>query len=380
MRSSMAESVADSPAPRRQLQWLTAAAVTVSATAVVVATSVLVTLGVLRSSATEVAKPEPPTIAVGIQYGDIQSLVGGTIQRIPRATFSVEASGTVTRDGALAGVVVEEGQAFAWLGRRPVIRLRGDVPARRDLGPGSRGSDVRSLQESLVRLGYKVTVSGKYGASTARAVYEMYRALGARPLLADGRTATKTQAHRSVLPLAEYVFSPTGAVQTVGQCGRWGQRLAGELCTLQTVAATLLIDVPTSQATAVSAGQPVLVTVGGAQHTATVQGEYLEHLGTETAPVRELRRFVIVLDAAMAPSDLLKIDGLGQIVVAAAEGQLLVPATAVHHDGTNAWLVTERGERIDIRLGLCSAGRCAVSGDALELTEGLRVVVPVEPK
>ncbi len=364
-------------APGQRLEWLTAASVAAIAVVLIAASSVLVTLGVLRSSSGEEGPDEAPDILVAIEAGSLRSLVSGTIRRVPRATFTVAVSGTVTKDGALAGVIVEEGDALTWISQRPVILLRGSAPASRDLGPGSRGSDVRNLQQSLVRLGYKVPVNGRYGASTARAVYAMYRELGARPRLAGGGTATKQQAHLSTLPLAEYVFSPTGAVQTVDPCGRWGQRVSGDLCGVQTVAATLVLDVPASQAASVAEGQQVLFTVGGEQRTATVRGAYEAGAPKDPASVAEFKRFVIEPDGELSTPELLSVQGLGQVVVATAADQFLVPAAAVHDDGTRTWLVPEEGGILEVRLGLCASGRCAVSGDALQ--EGRRIVVSAGP-
>lgn len=92
------------------------------------------------------------------------------------------------RDGVLnhtdcrPGGTVESGTTPWTISGQPVIALATAEPLYRDLRPGSRGSDVRSLQDELARLGFPVDVDGSYGPVTRDAV----QALRARNDLPKG--------------------------------------------------------------------------------------------------------------------------------------------------------------------------------------------------
>jgi len=94
-------------------------------------------------------------------------------------------SGRVTAVECEPGGQIVSGSSPVTVDDRPVIALATSIPLWRDLGPGSRGADVSSLQEELARLGFDVDVSGVYGTATRNAVRDLFRGAGqARP---DGR-------------------------------------------------------------------------------------------------------------------------------------------------------------------------------------------------
>src|SRR5690606_16110618 len=55
-----------------------------------------------------------------------------------------------------------------------VLALHTSTPLWRDLGVGSRGDDVRAVQEELTRLGHEVEATGYYGAGTAAAMSQVW--------------------------------------------------------------------------------------------------------------------------------------------------------------------------------------------------------------
>lgn len=78
------------------------------------------------------------------------------------------------------GAEVTAGQVLLEVGGRPLVLLRGEVPAYRDLRPGSQGRDVEQLQQALRDLGYP-TGSDRPGVlerGTKGALTKFYQALG----------------------------------------------------------------------------------------------------------------------------------------------------------------------------------------------------------
>ena len=94
-------------------------------------------------------------------------------------------SGRLTQALCRADQPIRSGRAVARIDDRPVLGLATALPLYRNLTSGSRGRDVRAVQQELRRLGHKVRVDGRYRAGTRAAVRSMQRKAGiARP---DGR-------------------------------------------------------------------------------------------------------------------------------------------------------------------------------------------------
>lgn len=86
---------------------------------------------------------------------------------------------TLTRMPEKAGDRVKPGHVIAEIDGRPVILLRGRLPAYRNLHEGDHGPDVSQLQRELLRLGYAdYDARGDFGQSTALALLLFYRHLG----------------------------------------------------------------------------------------------------------------------------------------------------------------------------------------------------------
>lgn len=96
-------------------------------------------------------------------------------------------SGVVTALHAGPGTEVVSGTAALEVAGVPVLALHTRVPLYRALSTGTRGDDVRSLQDELIRLGYDVTPDGRYGRGTSAAVRHLKSSVGfSRP---DGSLA-----------------------------------------------------------------------------------------------------------------------------------------------------------------------------------------------
>ncbi|MDE0572650.1 hypothetical protein ON058_04385 [Demequina sp. B12] len=76
------------------------------------------------------------------------------------------------------GTELAEGSIAVEVSGRPVILLEGDLPAYRDLRPGSSGADVLQLEESLKRLGLLDKADSDWDAATGAAVQALYAQSG----------------------------------------------------------------------------------------------------------------------------------------------------------------------------------------------------------
>lgn len=78
-----------------------------------------------------------------------------------------------------SGTAVARGKALYTVDGKPVVLMRGAMPAYRRLAVDTEGQDVRQLEENLVALGYTgFTVDEEFTASTADAVERWQAGLG----------------------------------------------------------------------------------------------------------------------------------------------------------------------------------------------------------
>ncbi|MEU0488109.1 peptidoglycan-binding domain-containing protein [Nocardiopsis sp. NPDC006139] len=96
----------------------------------------------------------------------------------PTLDLAFGGSGRVTSSACVPGTVLASGEEAARVDDRPVVALATSMPLYRDLGRGSRGGDVRALQQELDRLGHATAVDGVYGWQTHQAVREFQREAG----------------------------------------------------------------------------------------------------------------------------------------------------------------------------------------------------------
>ena len=145
--------------------------------------------------AAETAAPTPSAITVPVEKRVLSSevIVRGTVrygspQPVVLAASEVK-QGSGTGGGAdivttrpTRGARVGEGTVAMSVSGRPVFVLRGGQPSHRDMGPGSRGPDVRQLEAALSRMGFfPGAVDGRYDGDTAAAVASFYERSGWEP-------------------------------------------------------------------------------------------------------------------------------------------------------------------------------------------------------
>lgn len=107
---------------------------------------------------------------------------------------------SVTGPTVLTGVRVRVGQRFGAgtqlleISGRPLVVLKGKVPAYRDLRPGMQGRDVAQLQAALSALRHPTgDTPGTFGAGTKSALEAFYRSLG-YPVPTTGDASEQTLA------------------------------------------------------------------------------------------------------------------------------------------------------------------------------------------
>ena len=120
---------------------------------------------------------------------------------------------------ASRGGRLSPGQVAAEVDGRPVLLLRGKLPAYRNLRIGDTGPDVRELQSALIGLGYSdFDPAGFFGDSTALAVQVLYQHLGYRvPTFTPKakKTAPFPPEPEVYLPMGEVSYLPSGSALVV---------------------------------------------------------------------------------------------------------------------------------------------------------------------
>lgn len=128
--------------------------------------------------------PPPSLITVPVERRTLSQnvVVRGTIRPSDETDLVVASAAgatVITRLDKEAGDLIEEGDVVVEVAGRPVIALRGELPAFRNLIPTLDGPDVRQLEQALVRLGYDPgPVDSSYSPKTGDAVAALYRDRG----------------------------------------------------------------------------------------------------------------------------------------------------------------------------------------------------------
>ncbi|MEV5385956.1 HlyD family efflux transporter periplasmic adaptor subunit [Streptomyces sp. NPDC052721] len=184
----------------RRRRWLAAVAVG----AVLLALSGVAAARLVKSPAQALADSRPPApdvLTAPVEWRTLKDTVvlRGTVTADQSVSVTPVASGqkgavapVVTKIPVKAGSTVKAGQLLLEVSGRPVIALKGVVPAYRDLRPGAVGQDVAQLQRALRSLGYGTgaDASDGFGAGTKAALRSLYSSLGYEPVPAtddDGK-------------------------------------------------------------------------------------------------------------------------------------------------------------------------------------------------
>ncbi|WP_152360690.1 peptidoglycan-binding protein [Microlunatus speluncae] len=145
----------------------------------------------VKSPADRAAELKPPAagpVTVPVSRGPLTSTVvtrgdvGFNDTTKITLTPGIGGPGVITGKVPKVGTTIKEGMVILEVSGRPVIALTGKTPSYRTLQPGSKGADVKQLQQALDRLGYySGDADGVYDAGVGDAVAELYRDLGYEP-------------------------------------------------------------------------------------------------------------------------------------------------------------------------------------------------------
>ena len=275
---------------------------------------------------------------------------------------SVRALGTGTLTWMAAeGSMVARGEPLFKIDELPVVALYGAVPMYRTLGNGTRGVDVRQLQENLVELGYTgFAGDGIYTQATAAAVLAWQADLG----LSQTGMVEPTQV----------VFTP-GPARIAEHIAQVGDLLGSDTpLILNYTGSTRLVTVALNvvdQALAV-VGSAVTVTLPDER---TVEGMIAE-IGTVVTEETFEVTVTIADQAALGTLEAAPVDV--DFVSATREDVLTVPVAALlalAEGGYGVEIVEGDTSRIVAAdTGMFADGRVEISGEAI--AEGMMVGVP----
>jgi peptidoglycan hydrolase-like protein with peptidoglycan-binding domain len=174
-----------------------------------------------RDVASRSAAPAPTMLTAVARWHVPTETIAVTGVVAPARTINVTASApfrviTVTRMPVVAGDRVWPGHVIAEVDGRPIVLLRGRLPAYRDLHEGDSGPDVAQLHEALDSAGYAdYDPPGMFGPSTAFALLLLYQHLGYRAPLYHPREAGRSASPAdgppipgAYLPMSEVTYIP----------------------------------------------------------------------------------------------------------------------------------------------------------------------------
>jgi len=359
---------------RRRLR--VAVIVVVATFAVVAAATVVVVRG---SAAPERAEATTDVTTVPVATGSMVSATNarGTLHYAREAPLVAGPGGVVTALPA-PGTVVVPGAALYRVDDRPVVLLRGPLPAWRPFETGmTPGDDVRQLEQNLAAFGvFRDTPDTTFARATADAVRAWQKAVGvertgrierAAILFADHDlrvTATTAALGAEVAPGAElYRVSATDKVVDLDL--RLGDQ---QLAVVGAAVGITLPDGATTTGSIASVGEPVERAADPAATDAAGAGTFVVPVTVALADQAAVAAFPRASVSVQFSSTL-------------AEGVHTVPVEALVAVDASSFAVETPAttgdagvRRIPVTLGAFASGRVQVTGDGI--TEGLPVVVP----
>jgi len=368
---------------------------------VAVSAVVLAAVGVLNyeRSTTSSLVVRHPTATV--QKGIVSQRVEGQVSVAPAATWAIDVPSNVsgdpviTRPGSAAGAKIDDGDVIATVNERPVILVTSSLPFFRALGPAMHGRDVASLQAFLHRHGFKTLGDrqGYFGAATAIAVYQLYSRLGYQPESISGVGIGASEPSSTGVPMGELKAASTAPVIANSGCGTVGQAVGKEICTLHSRAQRAEISFAERDRSQVKSGDSVSVTAGGKAVTAKLgslvgsgkqktassgsergSGDSSQSGDNDSANPTVTYGLIFGKDGPPHVGSV----GTGTIVVRHSNaGGLKVVSTAIRSSaGGRAWLRMKSGRTVDVKVGVCAQGFCAVSASNGKVAAGSVVVLP----
>jgi peptidoglycan hydrolase-like protein with peptidoglycan-binding domain len=190
----------------------------------------------------------------------------------------------------------KEGDVILTSSGRPVLVLRGEIPAYRDLVPGSAGKDVLQLEQGLQRLGFDPgPQDGTYDEQTSTAVGKWYESKGHVPFwpTPDQLTAIRIleqaleDARKSKMVVDSTAASADLAVETARMKAQLADKTASADIQAGIAERALIALDPRQLATARSAADAKIEVARAALKAARTEGELTYQAAMEAKKVAE---------------------------------------------------------------------------------------------
>lgn len=266
---------------------------------------------------------------------------------------------------------IEQGGLIVEASGRPYFLLPGPLALYRDLRVGDHGADVRTLEDSLSRLGYDLTVDGVVSDVTVEAVRDVFHRAGydlpTEAVPTSGGTTAPSSAQpqkRRVIPAAQLATGPVGDVVAHVQVG---QRISPETSIVKIRSATrsVIATVGVDERESFPVGQQVAVTSDGK----IVQGKVTRVGAYEAGKDGRVPGYPATINVSAA--DAKDLDD-GQAVLVTLPGGAVsagpaVPVTAIRHDDAGDFVLARKADsqtpaRAAVRVLRTANGWAAVEG------------------
>ncbi|MET9670328.1 peptidoglycan-binding protein [Streptomyces sp. NPDC006475] len=321
-------------------------------------------------------RPAPPAAPAGAAQrpSATEKVVRGDLVEEVRAFGPVRFSGDRGVKNRIRGVVTWTPAGNSGIGRgeklyavddKPVILLRGSLPAWREFAPGmADGRDVLALEENLAALGYTgFTVDDEYSQKTAAAVKRWQKAVG---LPATGK-----------IELGRVVFA-SGPVRIDKAVARPGDAAepGAEILRISSAAQHVAVEIPVAeQDLAVKGAKTTIMMPDGSETPGMIASVGAGRLNKDNESV-------VPVSVRLSDPDALKnVQNTDvQVVLKRVEARdvLSVPVTALLPADRGGYAVqVVQGTRVrlvPVTTGAFADGRAEISGSGI--TEGTRVGVP----
>jgi len=358
--------------------------------------------------------PKPSLILAPVRYGTVRERISlrTKVKRNGQVNVGVPVqisgdSTVVTSVAVDAGQRVGAGQLLGTVDEQPVFVMRGQVPAFRDMQPGTHGVDVAELQRGLIAAGYGIgdDHAGSYGPGTAAAVAGLYSHAHMQANVPSGATA-RVHAAEATLQRDEHVVqasaqaraSVTRAQRELAAARRTAEPTVpdGEVAFVQRLPATVLSVAALGATLGAGGGSSALAQLGSSSVTmvanTTMSEARMLRVGLRAAAFSDssglsMRVRIAAIDGAqvkLKPVGAVPRGLVGQTVqVVAVVRQaraLIVPVAALATSGSGRVYVTVldadgHQRNVWVRPGLAADGRQEVNTGAGKLRAGDRVVI-----
>jgi len=363
-----------SDAPSRRRWRRRAAVITAAALAITAAAAAVIVLTPAPPAPAVAAAAELRTVPVTTGTMVSATNAQATLHFSREAPLAAAPGGIVTALAA-AGSVIAPGGTLYRINDRPVVLLRGALPAWRAFEVGmTPGEDVRQLEQNLLALGvFRGTADATFTAATATAISSWQKSLGVERTGTFDRTAVLFADHDL------RVASVTAAL---------GAEVAAGTEIYRVSATDKIVDLDlrlADQQLAVVGGQVGITLPDGTTTAGSIAavGDPLERAARDDAAAEGT--FVAPVTVTLADQAAVGAFSRASVTVqfssTLAEGVLTVPVEALVAIDASSFAIETPGSsddavvrRIPVTVGAFASGRVQVSGAGV--SEGMPVVVP----